>query len=374
MNFNTVVSELTEREQSEVKLNSYDTIEKIVPILLRRVSKENVAPLASLLKQSVLPSISIEVDDDIEELFIKIDAQPELLFEKNVQNKIEDFIFKRFDRDKKLVAQKTSDISKVVSLMGEYLNDAINSSGTGSQNVVNIKEKIESIDFSKADVKELGEIQKQLISAATSIEDEMNTVSTKLKTGKTKVQELEEKVQTLEKELQKSKQESMKDHLTGLLTRRAYDEEVKRVESNYTRNNSQYAIVFFDLDHFKKLNDTYGHDCGDVVLKTFAKILDKSTRDEDIVARYGGEEFVAIINFNLNRELLQYLKRVKQIVTSNNFIYKKNKLKITFSAGVAIRSNHSSYENTIQKSDMLLYESKENGRNQIKLDNGTIIK
>ncbi len=374
MNFNTVVSELTEREQSEVKLNSYDTIEKIVPILLRRVSRENVAPLASLLKQSVLPSISIEVDDDIEELFIKIDAQPELLFEKSVQNKIEDFIFKRFDRDKRLVAQKTSDISKVVSLMGEYLNDAINSSGTGSQNVVNIKEKIEAIDFSKADVKELGEIQKQLISAATSIEDKMNTVSTKLKTGKTKVQELEEKVQTLEKELQKSKQESMKDHLTGLLTRRAYDEEVKRIESNYSRNNSQYAIVFFDLDHFKKLNDTYGHDCGDVVLKTFSKILDKSTRDEDIVARYGGEEFVAIINFNLNRELLQYLKRIKQIVTSNNFIYKKHKLKITFSAGVAVRSNHSSYENTIQKSDMLLYESKENGRNQIKLDNGTIIK
>ncbi|MGM0519681.1 MAG: diguanylate cyclase [Campylobacterota bacterium] len=374
MNFNKVIDKLTEREQNEVKLNKLDSVEKIIPILLKRVSKENVAPLASLLKQSVLPSISVEVDDDIEELFIKIDQEPELLFEKSVQNKIEDFIFKRFDRDKKLVAQKTSDISKVVSLMGEYLNDAISSSGNGSKNVVNIKEQIESIDFSKANVEELNGIQEKLVNAASSIENEMNSVSDKLKTGKTQVQELEEKVKTLEEELEKSKQESMKDHLTGLLTRRAYDEEVKRIESDYTRNNSHYAIVFFDLDHFKKLNDTYGHDCGDVVLKTFAKILDKSTRDEDIVGRYGGEEFVAIINFNLTRELLLYLKRVKQIVTSNNFIYKNTKLKITFSAGVAIRSNHSSYENTIQKSDMLLYDAKENGRNQIKLDDGRIIK
>ena len=374
MNLNTVISKLTEREQGEVNLNKFDSLEKIIPLLLNRVSKENVAPLASLLKQSVLPSISVEIDDDIEELFIKIDEDPELLFEKSVQNKIEDFIFKRFDRDKKLVAQKTSDISKVVSLMGEYLNDAISSSGTGSKNVVNIKEQIESIDFSKADVKELNGIQKQLVNAASSIENEMNTVSNKLKTGKTKVQELEEKVQTLEDELEKSKQESMKDHLTGLLTRRAYDEEVKRFESEYSRNNAQYAIVFFDLDNFKKLNDTYGHDCGDVVLKTFAKILDKSTREGDIVGRYGGEEFVAIINFNLTRELLLYLKRVKQIVTSNNFIYKNTKLKITFSAGVAVRSNHSSYENAIQKSDMLLYEAKDNGRNQIKLDDGRTIK
>ncbi|MGA1938806.1 GGDEF domain-containing protein [Arcobacter sp. YIC-310] len=374
MEVNSFFDNLTEREQSEVKINNIDTLPKLISLLLKRVSKENVAPLASLLKQSVLPSICIEIDDEIEHLFIKIDANPEILFEKEVQEKIEDFIFKRFEADKKLVVEKTSDISQFVTLMGQYLNDAISSSGNGSKNVINIKEKIEAIDLSKNGITELAELQKQLVSAATSIESEMNTVSTKLKTGKSKVEELEDKVKTLEEELKKSRNESMRDHLTGLLTRRAYEEELKRIESDHTRNGNEYAVVFFDIDHFKKINDTYGHDCGDVILKTFAKILEKATRDHDIVARYGGEEFIALVNFNLTRELLQYLKRVKQIVTSNNFVYKENKIKVTFSAGVTIRSSHSCYENAIQKADMLLYQAKENGRNQIKLEDGRTIK
>lgn len=374
MEINDFLDDLTQREQSEVKLNHINTFPKLVSLLLKRVSKENVAPLATLLKQSVLPSICIEIDDEIEHLFIKIDANPRILFEKEIQEKIEDFIFKRFEADKKLVVEKTSDISQVITLMEQYLNDAISSSGNGSKNVLTIKEKIEAIDLSKNGIAELGDLQKQLVSAASSIENEMNTVSTKLKTGKSKVEELEDKVKTLEEELKKSRNESMKDHLTGLLTRRAYEEEVKRIDSNYKRSGSEYAVVFFDIDHFKKINDTYGHDCGDVILKTFAKILEKATRDHDIVSRYGGEEFVALVHFNLTRELLQYLKRVKQIVTSNNFVYKEHKIKVTFSAGVTFRSSYSCYENAIQKADMLLYQAKENGRNQIKLEDGRTIK
>jgi diguanylate cyclase (GGDEF)-like protein len=257
--------------------------------------------------------------------------------------------------------------------MGQYLNDAISSSGSGSKNVLNIKEKIQSIDLSNDGLIELSDLQTELIDAASSIEEEMNTVSNKLQSGKTKVQELEEKVNSLEEELTKTKNESMKDHLTGLLTRRAYNDEIKKIESSYKRHNTHYAVVFFDLDYFKKVNDTYGHECGDVILSTFAKILEKNTRDHDIVGRYGGEEFVAIVHFNLNRELLQYLKRIKMIVTANNFKYKEHEIKVTFSAGVAIRSDHESYDSAIQKADMLLYDAKENGRNQIKLEDGRTI-
>ena len=216
----------------------------------------------------------------------------------------------------------------------------------------------------------LTKLQNELVTAAISIEKEMNTVTSKLETGKTKVQELEEKITTLEEELNKTKIENMKDPLTGLLTRKSFTDEVVRIESSYVRINTQYAVVFFDLDHFKKINDTYGHECGDVVLSTFGKILNKSIRDHDIVGRYGGEEFVAIIHFNLNRELLQFLKRIKTIVTENSFLYKGQKIKVTFSAGVALRGSYDSYENTLQKADMLLYQAKENGRNKITLENG----
>ena len=371
--FDEIVSQLTSLEKNEVEKEKIQTPFGIIPLLLKRVSKKNVDVLASLLKQSVLPSICSETDDEIEALFEEIDKNPNLLFDSEVQEKIQMFIEQRFERDKQVVIQRTSDISKFVSLMGQYLNDAISSSGSGSKNVLDIKEKIQSIDLTTDGVKGLTSLQNELIDAASLIEVEMNTVSDKLQTGKTKVQELEEKVNTLEKELTKTKNESMKDHLTGLLTRRAYNEEIKKIESSYKRHNTQYAVVFFDLDFFKKVNDTHGHECGDVILSTFAKILEKNTRDHDIVGRYGGEEFVAIVHFNLNRELLQYLKRIKTIVTSNNFKYKEHEIKVTFSAGVAIRSDHESYDSAIQKADMLLYEAKENGRNQIKLEDGKTI-
>jgi len=257
--------------------------------------------------------------------------------------------------------------------MGQYLNDAITSNGCSSKNVLNIKKKIKSINLTNDNISELTTLQNELVNAASSIEEEMNTVTNKLQIGKTKVQELEYKVNALEKALLKSRDESRKDYLTGLLTRRAYNEKIKEIESSYERHNIQYALVFFDLDFFKKINDTYGHECGDVILSTFAKVLEKNTRDHDIVGRYGGEEFIVIIHYNLEKELIQYLRRIKTIVTTNNFKYKEYEIRVTFSAGVTLRSNHKSYENTIQKADMLLYAAKENGRNQIKLENGKTI-
>ncbi|KAB7886741.1 GGDEF domain-containing protein [Poseidonibacter ostreae] len=371
--FKEIFSKLSVIEKNEVTKNKIETTLEIIPILLKRVSTQNVDVLAGILKQSVLPSICPETDDEIEQVFESINKNPNLLFEKEIQEKIQRFIEQRFQRDKQIVIQRTSDISKFVTLMGQYLNDAISSSGSGSKNVLSIKEKIQSIDLTNNGAIELSDLQTELINAASSIEEEMNQVSNKLQTGKTQVQELEEKVNSLEEELTKTKNESMKDHLTGLLTRRAYNEEIKKIESSYKRHNTQYAVVFFDLDFFKKVNDTHGHECGDVILSTFAKILEKNTRDHDIVGRYGGEEFVAIVHFNLNRELLQYLKRIKTIVTANNFKYKEHEIKVTFSAGVAIRSDHESYDSAIQKADMLLYEAKENGRNQIKLEDGKTI-
>ena len=368
--FENILSQLSDEEKKEANQNNIDLPEKFIPLLLRRVHPQNVQELAALIKQSVLPSICPKTDDEIDQLFSRVEKDPNLLFDKKVQNKIEDFINKRFERDKKVVIERTSDISKLVLLMEEYLNEAISSNGSGSKNVLDIKEKIASINIDGNALESLVTLQNELIHAATSIEKEMNNVTSKLENGKTKVQELEEKVKTLEAELSRTKTESMRDHLTGLLTRRAFSEEVKRIESAYERIKTQYAIIFFDLDHFKKLNDTYGHECGDVVLSTFGKILNKSVREHDIVGRYGGEEFVAIIHFNLNRELLQFLKRIKTIVTENSFLYKEKKIKVTFSAGVAIRSSFDTYENTLQKADMLLYQAKENGRNKIILENG----
>ena len=93
----------------------------------------------------------------------------------------------------------------------------------------------------------------------------------------------------------------------------------------------------------------------------------------DTVGRYGGEEFVALVSYTDQAELSHYLKRIKSIVTTNDFLYNQDKIRITFSAGVTLRGNHSSYDNAIKKADELLYEAKNQGRNQIRFEDGTII-
>ena len=286
---------------------------------------------------------------------------------------MEKFIEERFEVDKAVVAKKTADIARLVTLMSQYLGDAIDSNKEGSSNVGNIKDTIESIDVAATTKEELNTLQTKLVEAAISIENEMNSVNNKLESGISQVNELEDKIKKLEKELTKSKKESSTDHLTGLLTRRAYDSEIEKFEEAFKRDGQDYAIVFFDLDHFKNVNDSYGHDCGDVVLKTFAQIVMKLTRKTDIVGRYGGEEFVAAIKYDTEDELTKYLSRVKKTVTTNQFKYNDLKLSITFSAGVDLRSNNIRYDATIKKTDDLLYKAKNDGRNKIILASGSTI-
>lgn len=192
--FKNILEQLSQREIEIVNSNNLDTPERLIPLLLKRINPENAQLLASLIKQSLLPSICSKTNDEIDQLFTQINNEPDLLFKKEIQDKIEEFITKRFERDKKVVIERTSDISKLVLLMEEYLNEAISSNGSGSKNVLNIKEKIQSIIINEDGLEVLTKLQNELINAASSIEKEMNTVTNKLENGKTKVQELEKKL------------------------------------------------------------------------------------------------------------------------------------------------------------------------------------
>ena len=341
------------------------TMSDLIDVLLQRVEPKNIDKMSKLMQNSMKPSISLSISDDLKAFSIKIGDTPSLIFEESIQEEMEKFIEQRFEVDKKVVAQKTADIAKLITLMSQYLGDAIQSNKNGSSNVSDIKNEIKSVNISDTTTDTLNNLQTKLVAAAQTIEDEIKTVNNKLESGQNEVSSLHEKIKQLEQELLKTKQESATDPLTGLLTRRAYDQEVEKFEENFTRLGHDYALIFFDIDHFKKVNDTYGHDCGDSVLRTFAQILLKLTRKTDIIGRYGGEEFVALLQYNSKDQLIQYIKRVKEIVTSHKFKYKDLKLDITFSAGCDIRSNHDNYSNTIHKADELLYEAKNNGRNQI---------
>lgn len=259
------------------------------------------------------------------------------------------------------LSNATSDVNNVILNMDNQFKEAITKHTHAYNNIDNIKQTIQ--DISKNE--EIDVIKNRLIDVSTSFKSEILELNKQLNSGKDEISLLMDNITQLQKEFNRYKQESKVDYLTSLLTRKAYEQEIEKFEDLYRRDNANYAIIFFDLDDFKKVNDTYGHDCGDVVLKTFAEVLKKLTRKIDIVARYGGEEFIVAVKYKNNKELINYLQRVKNIVNINKFKYKDFKLEISFSAGVDIRSLNKNYENTVKNADKLLYEAKNTGKNKI---------
>jgi len=351
--------------EDEFGKNKPESIYDLVDILIQRVPKKNLKNMSEMLQSSMKPSISLSIGDDLQSFCIKIGDSPSLIFEESIQHEMEKYIQNRFNVDQNVLSQKTADIARLVSLMNKYLSDAIESNNDGSSNVKNIKYEIESICPIKSTHEDLGKLQSKLVEAAKTMEDEMSNVYKNIESGQNEVMILQQKVQTLEKELKRSRENNRKDHLTKTLNRRSLEKELLKTENKYQRNKSDFAVVFFDIDHFKNVNDIYGHEAGDIILKTFASLLMKLTRDTDTIGRYGGEEFIAILEYKNNEELYKYIERIKNVVTKNKFIYKEQKIEIKFSAGVEIRSNCKTVNDTVVNADKLLYNAKHNGRNKI---------
>jgi sigma-B regulation protein RsbQ len=169
----------------------------------------------------------------------------------------------------------------------------------------------------------------------------------------------------LEKRAEELHQLATTDPLTGLLNRRELQNLAKRSISQAVRDGSDFAVLTFDIDDFKQVNDTYGHQVGDEVIQHIAKLLTKDRREHDLVARVGGEEFVILLPGINETSAFNLAETLRKKIESQP----KDKLKVTVSIGLAISG--SSSDNNLEKlltlSDQALYESKNHGKNKTTL-------
>ena len=179
-------------------------------------------------------------------------------------------------------------------------------------------------------------------------------------------EELKQKSQTaLAKSEQRYKELATKDVLTGVLNRFAFEEELTRIISNSRRVKSEFALLFLDLDHFKEVNDTYGHDVGDKLLKEVAKRVLPNIRAEDAFARIGGDEFILVLT-NTKKETLPLLVEKAIQLFQEPWIINNIQLQVTTSMGVALFPEDADNEiELMKKADIAMYKSKELGRNQV---------
>ncbi len=155
------------------------------------------------------------------------------------------------------------------------------------------------------------------------------------------------------------------DELTGANNRRGGMEKLKYVDAISRRNLKTFSLIMLDLDHFKHINDTYGHDCGDFVLKSVANLLLCAVRKHDIIIRWGGEEFLIALPETDIRGSVPLTDRISEKLNAANINYKDNGLKITASIGVADCTCDDEINQTIKKADSAMYKAKEDGRNRV---------
>jgi diguanylate cyclase len=167
------------------------------------------------------------------------------------------------------------------------------------------------------------------------------------------------------------KNEATVDFLTGLNNVRQFDNIFNVVAQQVMRNKEYLSLLFLDIDSFKKINDTYGHISGDIILRDLAVILRNTCRDSNIVSRNGGEEFSVLLLDCPSARALEVAERIRKNVESNKFhISDKVSINITISIGISTYPNiTNNIDNLLKHADNALYEAKRTGRNKVVLYN-----
>jgi diguanylate cyclase (GGDEF)-like protein len=166
---------------------------------------------------------------------------------------------------------------------------------------------------------------------------------------------------------QRLQEQSIRDPLTDLFNRRFMDESLETEILRATRNSRPLSLILIDIDHFKRFNDTFGHDAGDHVLQSLADLLRKFFRASDVCCRHGGEEFAIILPDSSLQNAVVRATSLRTEVKRLNLIYDKQNLgSVTVSIGVAAFPEHGSSASALLKiADRCLYESKASGRDVV---------
>ena len=172
------------------------------------------------------------------------------------------------------------------------------------------------------------------------------------------IEEKQEKLLVLNSKLEKL---AITDKLTGLKNRRYFHIKLEEMIIQYEQKGQAFSLCLIDIDHFKQVNDTWGHTMGDQVLEQLAKIADLTVRPVDTLLRYGGEEFIVLLPFTNAQQAKNQGERLRQEIEAADWVIGE----VTISMGIATYTSEDTHASVVEKADQALYYSKRNGRNRI---------
>lgn len=184
---------------------------------------------------------------------------------------------------------------------------------------------------------------------------------------RTKMNTMEENTTLLKREVETSNQKALVDTLTNIPNRLSLENRVEQEIARWQQSGESLSLVIWDIDHFKNINDTYGHAAGDNALKAIAQLLNENTRQTDFLARYGGEEFVMLLPGTGQDEALRVANTLRERVAGRAFQYRDEAVSIKVSCGISCFRDGDDLQTVFERADKALYRAKAEGRNRCEL-------
>lgn len=277
------------------------------------------------------------------------------------------------------VGQRLKDVIYRQSALKKNLNEAkerlkamlagfVDHLATFSESTSDFHDKIEKCadKISAAnDLAELNDVIEEVMRETRIIQLNAQRSRDELNAMRTRVSEAEQEVVRLQNELSETSEMVRMDQLTGALNRKGLEEAMDRELARAQRRQSPICLALLDVDNFKRLNDTYGHQTGDDALVHLARVIRETVRPNDTLARYGGEEFLIILPDTPLEDAVAALTRLQRELTKRFFMYKNEKLLITFSAGVTAYRDGEPRNEAFARADAAMYQAKKAGKNRV---------
>ena len=288
-------------------------------------------------------------------------------------------VISAFDRNQQEFERFLSRLNERLLQAYKFIGESEQANGVGreagKQLSDSMREQVSAMQQSVAAATELDQLKAEVSSRLDQIVAAMDqyqigeqqreaTLSEKLDALVAQVKNIEEASENAERRIEEQRQKALKDALTQLPNREAYNIRLEQEFERWQRYKRPLTMVICDIDHFKRINDSYGHLAGDKVLHIIAKTLRKHLRATDFVARVGGEEFVILMTETEQNQAFMVVEDVREAIANCPFHFKEEPIAITMSFGLSEFAEGDSSDMVFARSDRALYRAKKEGRNR----------
>ncbi len=321
--------------------------------------------LLSLLRLLVENIAELVVDDRW--LHGQIDVVRELIEKPLSQRTVDDaerrlkeVLYKQSQLKASLFEGKDA-IKQMLAGFVDHLADFADATSEYHDKIEGCAEKISAAN----DISELGNVLGEVMRETRTIQLNAQKSRDELRSTQEKVKKSEARIHELEQELETTSDLVRHDQLTGVLNRRGLEDMFNKEVARALRHDTVICVGLLDIDNFKKLNDSLGHDVGDQALIHLASVCRETLRPQDTVARYGGEEFIILLPETPLEDASVALTRLQRELTKKFFLNDNEKVLITFSAGVTQMQPEDTQTTVIKRADEAMYKAKQTGKNRV---------